>query len=161
MCETIRTPLRFDALNACTHKRITHDVILFLLQLSDRDRGFPQPWSDLIVEPEFASLTRRIGSRLRAERQRRGWSLSDLSARTADQLSKSRISNYEQGIRRMGLEAAHQIADALETVSPAWLLLLDEYNPLSDDELRLIQGFRAMDKAGQRQLLDMARGSEQ
>lgn len=61
----------------------------------------------------------------------------------------------------MGLEAAHQIADALETVSPAWLLLLDEHNPLSDDELRLIQGFRAMDKAGQRQLLDMAGGSEQ
>ncbi|MBK5966088.1 transcriptional regulator [Thiocystis minor] len=109
------------------------------------------------MEPEFASLTRRIGSRLRAERQRRGWSLSELSARTTDQLSKSRISNYEQGIRRMGLEAAHQIAAALETVSPAWLLLLDEYNPLSDDELRLVEGFRALDKSGQRQLLDMAK----
>lgn len=108
------------------------------------------------MEPEFALLTQRIGSRLRAERQRRGWSLSDLSARTADQLSKSRISNYEQGIRRMGLEAAHQIAAALETVSPAWLLLLDEYNPLSDDELRLINGFRALDASGQRRLLDLA-----
>lgn len=107
------------------------------------------------MEPEFALLTKRIGSRLRAERQRRGWSLSDLSARTTGQLSKSRISNYEQGIRRMGLEAAHQIAAALETVSPAWLLLLDEFNPLSEDELRLIQGFRAMDTTGQRQLLSM------
>ncbi|AFL74095.1 helix-turn-helix domain-containing protein [Thiocystis violascens] len=113
------------------------------------------------MEPEFASLTRRIGSRLRAERQRRGWSLSDLSARTADQLSKSRISNYEQGIRRMGLEAAHQIAAALETVSPAWLLMLEEYNPLTDDELRLIQGFRAMNEARQRQLLDMVEIPEQ
>ncbi len=56
----------------------------------------------------------------------------------------------------MGLEAAHQIAAALETVSPAWLLLWDEYNPLSDEELRLIQGFRALDAAGQRQLLEMA-----
>ena len=108
------------------------------------------------MEPEFTSLTRRIGSRLRAERQRRGWSMSELSARTADQLSKSRISNYEQGIRRMGLEAAHQIAAALETVSPAWLLLLDECNPLSDDELRLLRGFRALDENGQRQLLEMA-----
>ena len=113
------------------------------------------------MEPEFASLTRQIGSRLRAERQRRGWSLSDLSARTTSQLSKSRISNYEQGIRRMGLEAAHQIAAALETVSPAWLLLLDEHNPLSDDELKLIQGFRALNAAGQRQLLDMVEIPEQ
>ena len=106
------------------------------------------------MEPEFASLSRRIGSRLRAERQRRGWSLNDLSLRTTGLLSKSRISNYEQGIRRMGLEAAHQLASALETVSPAWLLLLDEEHPLSDDELRLIQSFRAMDADGQRELLD-------
>jgi hypothetical protein len=41
-------------------------------------------------------------------------------------------------------------------VSPAWLLLLDEYNPLSDDELRLINGFRALDASGQRRLLDLA-----
>ena len=106
------------------------------------------------MEPEFASLSHQIGNRLRAERQRRGWSLNDLSLRTTGLLSKSRISNYEQGIRRMGLEAAHQLAAALETVSPAWLLLLDEERPLSDDELRLIQSFRAMDADGQRQLLD-------
>lgn len=107
------------------------------------------------MEPEFASLSHQIGSRLRAERQRRGWSLNDLSLRTTDLLSKSRISNYEQGIRRMGLEAAHQIAAALETVSPAWLLLLDEDHPLSDDELRLVKGFRALDAEGQRRLLDL------
>lgn len=112
------------------------------------------------MEPEFALLTQRIGSRLRAERQRRGWSLSDLSARTSGQLSKSRISNYEQGIRRMGLEAAHRIAAALETVSPAWLLLLEEFNPLSDEELRLIQGYRTLDEAGRSQMLDMVKGTE-
>lgn len=45
-----------------------------------------------------------IGLRLRTEHQRRRLSLSQLAARTDDTLSKSRISNYEQGIRRLGLE---------------------------------------------------------
>lgn len=56
----------------------------------------------------------------------------------------------------MSLEAAQQIAAALETVSPAWLLLLDEPHPLSDDELWLIQRFRALDTTGQQRLLDLA-----
>lgn len=107
------------------------------------------------MEPEFALLSRHIGNRLRAERQRRGWSLNELSTRTGGQLSKSRISNYEQGIRRMSLEAARDLAAALETVTPAWLLLLDDANPLNDEELRLLQGFRAMDAAGRQQALEL------
>lgn len=105
------------------------------------------------MEPECASLSHQIGDRLRAERQRRGWSLNDLSLRTTGLLSKSRISNYEQGIRRMGLEAAHQLAAALETVSPAWLLLLDDEHPLNDDELHLVRIFRTLNAEDQRQLL--------
>lgn len=107
------------------------------------------------MEPEFAELSRQIGRRLRSERLRRGWSLNDLSVRTNGLLSKSRISNYEQGIRRMGLEAAQQLAAALETISPAWLLHLTEDPPLEDDELHLIQRFRAMDAEHQQQLLDV------
>lgn len=79
--------------------------------------------------------------------------------RTDGQLSKSRISNYEQGIRRMSLEAASQLASALESVTPAWLLLLDEFEPLLEEERGLIEGFRAMDKARRRQLLDLLDGS--
>ncbi len=111
------------------------------------------------MEAEFALLTQQIGERLRTERKRRNWSLSDLSARTDGRLSKSRISNYEQGIRRMGLEAAYQLAAAFETVSPAWLLLLDTSDPLSAEEQRLIQCFRVCDAVGQRQLLDLAETS--
>jgi transcriptional regulator with XRE-family HTH domain len=112
------------------------------------------------VEPEFAKLSQRIGNRLRAERQRRGWSLNELSTRTNGLLSKSRISNYEQGIRRMGLEAAQLLALALETVTPAWLLLLDEGSPLTDSELQLISSFRCLDETNQRQLLETVRHLE-
>lgn len=109
------------------------------------------------MEPEFAERSQRIGNRLRAERQRRGWSLNDLSARTNGALSKSRISNYEQGIRRMGLEAAQHLAAALETVTPAWLLLLEEDSPLDDEELALIRDFRALDPTTRRQVIDLTR----
>ncbi|SDY24467.1 Helix-turn-helix domain-containing protein [Allochromatium warmingii] len=107
------------------------------------------------VEPEFAQLSARIGQRLRNERMRRGWSLNELSKRTQDQYSKSRISNYEQGIRRMGLEAACQLAAAFGDVTPAWLLLLDECGPLTVEERALVEGFRALDKAGRQRLLDL------
>jgi len=105
------------------------------------------------VEAEFAQLSARIGQRLRTERMRRGWSLNDLSKRTQNQFSKSRISNYEQGIRRMGLEAACQLAEAFGDVSPAWLLMLDDFGPLSAEERRLVESFRAMDEAGRQRVL--------
>lgn len=79
--------------------------------------------------------------------------MSELSKRTATQLSKSRISNYEQGLRRMGLEAACELAAALETVTPAWLLWLDEDAPLSEEELRLVERFRTLDEGRRQRLL--------
>jgi len=98
-----------------------------------------------------------MGMRLRGERQRHGWSLSDLSARTQGALSKSRISNYEQGLRRMGLEVAEQLATALETVTAAWLLALDEEAPLNDEELALVRGFRSLDSQDRNRVLELAR----
>jgi transcriptional regulator with XRE-family HTH domain len=86
---------------------------------------------------------------------RRGWSLNDLSKRTQDQFSKSRISNYEQGIRRMGLEAACQLAEAFGDVTPSWLLMLDECGPLSTEERALVDAFRAMGEKERRRILDM------
>lgn len=86
---------------------------------------------------------------------RRGWSLNDLSKRTQDQFSKSRISNYEQGIRRMGLEAACQLADAFGDVTPAWLLMLDDSGPLSIEERELVEAFRAMNEKERRRVLDL------
>ncbi len=55
----------------------------------------------------------------------------------------------------MGLEAASQLATALETVTPAWLLLLEEEGWPSDEEWALIRGYRALDLPRQRQVLDL------
>jgi len=121
-------------------------------------------------------LTKRIGQRLRLARQQQKLSLADLSARTQS-LSKSRISNYEQGIRRMGLEEAHELSVALgtvtptyllclddrgplseqETVTPTYLLCLDDRGPLSEQELELVDHFRRTDERGRETLLQLAR----
>jgi transcriptional regulator with XRE-family HTH domain len=55
------------------------------------------------MTPEGQALTTKIGSRLREARKEQKLSLAALSAKTGDVLSKSRISNYEQGLRRLGL----------------------------------------------------------
>lgn len=101
-------------------------------------------------------LTKRIGQRLRLARQQQKLSLADLSARTQS-LSKSRISNYEQGIRRMGLEEAHELSVALGTVTPTYLLCLDDRGPLSEQELELVDHFRRTDERGRETLLQLAR----
>ena len=65
--------------------------------------------------------TKQIGARLRKARHDAGLSLGGVSDRTGGLLSKSRISNYEQGLRRIGLEEAELIAGATG-VSAAYLL---------------------------------------
>jgi transcriptional regulator with XRE-family HTH domain len=96
-----------------------------------------------------------IGQRLRAARQAQGLSLSDLSGRTGS-LSKSRISNYEQGIRRMGLEEAQELALALGSVTPTYLLCLDDTDPLSADERALVERYRQADVRGRETILRVA-----
>jgi transcriptional regulator with XRE-family HTH domain len=93
---------------------------------------------------EIQALTTAIGQRLRAQRQALGLSLSELSKRTGG-LSKSRISNYEQGIRRMGVEEAEQIATALGTVTPAFLLGFASPQPVSPQEHELLEAYRRLD----------------
>ena len=100
-------------------------------------------------------LTKQIGQRLRAARHEQKLSLSDLSSRT-NSLSKSRISNYEQGIRRMGLEEAHELSVALGTVTPTYLLCLDDKDPLSPQERQLVDYFRQTDKRGRETILKIA-----
>ncbi|MBK1716241.1 helix-turn-helix domain-containing protein [Thiocystis violacea] len=101
-------------------------------------------------------LTKRIGQRLRAARQEQKLSLSDLSSRT-NSLSKSRISNYEQGIRRMGLEEAQELSIALGTVTPTYLMCLDDTDPLSARERELVEYFRQTDERGQENIMNVAR----
>lgn len=98
------------------------------------------------------TLTREIGQRLRYARCSLGLSLSQLSERTDGVLSKSRISNYEQGTRRMSLEAARALTGALGNVTPAYLLCLDDPMNLSADEIDLIETYRQIDAKEQAQL---------
>jgi len=98
-------------------------------------------------------LTQRIGQRLRAARHAQGLSLMQLSERTAGNLSKSRISNYEQGIRRMGLEEAQALSAALGTVSAAYLLCLDDEGFLSEQEQTLLTQFRRADSRRRKAIL--------
>jgi transcriptional regulator with XRE-family HTH domain len=105
--------------------------------------------------PAEMDLTKKIGQRLRAARQSRGLSLSELSNLTGV-LSKSRISNYEQGIRRMGLEEAQQLAAALVNVTPTYLLCLEDTDPLSNEERVLVERYRQADSRGRETILKVA-----
>ena len=94
-------------------------------------------------------LTREIGERLRYARHSKGLSLGQLSELTGGALSKSRISNYEQGIRRLSIEAARLLAEAFGTCTPAYLLCVDGAMNLTADEIDLIQTYRQTDAKGQ------------
>lgn len=100
-------------------------------------------------------LNKKIGQRLRAARQAQKLSLSELAARTKT-LSKSRISNYEQGIRRMGLEEAMELAEALDGLTPTYLLCLDDSSPLTSNEWRLIGWYRDTDDRGREVIMRVA-----
>lgn len=104
-----------------------------------------------------AELTQRIGNRLRDARHSLQLSLSELAERTGC-YSKSRISNYEQGLRRMGLEESMILAAALGTVTPIWLLCLDDTPPLTPEESALLARYRATDDDGRARLRELAEG---
>ena len=93
---------------------------------------------------------------MRDARKGQGISLAALASRTSDRLSKSRISNYEQGLRRMGIEKARTLANTLGTVSATHLLCLDDEGVLTDDEQALIEYFRRMDERGRAAVLAIA-----
>lgn len=67
-----------------------------------------------------------IGSRIREARTQHAWTLEELSRFTDSAITPSRLANYENGIRRPGIEEAETLADAFSDVSAAWLLTLDE-----------------------------------
>lgn len=103
------------------------------------------------------ALSARIGQRLREARNIENLSLAKLSERTGETLSKSRISNYEQGLRRMGLEEAMILSKALGTVSPVYLLCLEDSGPLTPVERELVDSYRDADDRGRASILSIAR----
>jgi transcriptional regulator with XRE-family HTH domain len=105
--------------------------------------------------PSRMTLNKKIGHRLRSARIGQKLSLSELAARTKT-LSKSRISNYEQGIRRMGIEEAQELAEALDGMTPSYLLCLDDTSPLAPEEWQLIERYRRTDQRGRGTILRVA-----
>jgi transcriptional regulator with XRE-family HTH domain len=95
---------------------------------------------------DVVERNRDMGERLRQARDTRGLSLSALATRTGGVLNKSCISNYEQGLRRMGIEQAEILAQALETVSVQYLLCLNDDGFLSCEERDVVERLRRMDE---------------
>jgi transcriptional regulator with XRE-family HTH domain len=85
-----------------------------------------------------------IAARLTALRLAKGWKLREASVATDGLLSPSRISNYEQGLREMGIPEAKILAKAYG-ITAAHLLCLDEDSPvLSKVEQEHIRALRAL-----------------
>jgi transcriptional regulator with XRE-family HTH domain len=97
---------------------------------------------------EVVERNKRMGERLRRARNALDLSLTELSAQTDGVLQKSCISNYEQGIRRMGIEQAELLAQTLGTVSVQYLLCLDDDGFISPEERDLVERLRRTDDRG-------------
>ena len=85
------------------------------------------------------------GQRLRAARQAKGLTLQELAGSTG--LETSRLSNYEQGTRFMNPDAAKRLARMLG-VRASWLMVVDEEDSMTPDELALLQKYRQTDARG-------------
>jgi transcriptional regulator with XRE-family HTH domain len=85
-----------------------------------------------------------IPARITELRANKGWKLREASDATEGRLSPQRISNYEQGLREMGIPEAKILAKAYGTTA-AHVLCLDDDNPvLSKAEQDLIKNLRAL-----------------
>jgi len=56
----------------------------------------------------------------------------------------------------MGIEEAQQLAVALVSVTPTYLLGLDDTDPLSNEERVLVERFRGADSRGRETILKIA-----
>jgi transcriptional regulator with XRE-family HTH domain len=84
------------------------------------------------------------GRRIRELREGKGWSLKDLSLRTKEVLSRTRIQNYESGLRMVGPSEAVILAHALSS-RPAYIMAVDDTQlPISQQEEKLIRNWRAL-----------------
>jgi len=81
------------------------------------------------------------GRRIKRARDVKGFSVPALVRATGGKLTTSRIGNYEQGTRQLGVYEARVLAAPLE-VHPAWLM-----GVVSDDEHRFLQALRNGQKA--------------
>lgn len=87
---------------------------------------------------------KEAGRRLKEAREAKGWTLRELSGRLGRILSESRLSNYEQGIRMIGVKEALALYGVLG-IQPAHLLCVDvEEADMTPQEVELLRNYRAL-----------------
>lgn len=87
---------------------------------------------------------KEAGRRLKDARLGKKLTLDELSRRIGGTLSVSRLSNYEQGTRMVGVREAMALYSVLG-VTPAHLLCVDiEEGEMTPQETRLLRDFRAL-----------------
>lgn len=85
------------------------------------------------------------GRRLQAARKDKGWTLEELSRRTGGLLSVSRLGNYEQGTRMLGVMESLALSGVLG-VKAAHLLCADGdgEDDMTPQEVELLRNFRVL-----------------
>ena len=107
------------------------------------------------MENFLMNLDEEIGRRIRRAREEKRWKRRELAEKTIN-ISVSSISNYEHGRRRPGIEAAKQLANALEK-SVLYILCLEEESELKPDEKALLDNYRATDRRGKDAIISIAK----
>lgn len=85
------------------------------------------------------------GRRLKTARRAKGWTLEELSKKTGGLLSTSRLGNYEQGTRMIGVRESLALGTVLG-VKASHLLCADgdEGDEMTMQENELLRDFRAL-----------------
>lgn len=87
---------------------------------------------------------KEAGKRLKAAREDKKLTLQELSKRLGGVLSPSRLSNYEQGTRMLGVPEALALHGVLG-VQPSHLLCVDvEEGDMTQQEIELLKNYRAL-----------------
>lgn len=89
-------------------------------------------------------LSVQIGRRMAQLREEKKLTLEELARATGDLLSKSRLSNYEQGLRRLPIEEASILARPLGCTAAYLLCLDDDNSSITKDERTLIDNLRSL-----------------
>ena len=116
---------------------------MYLAQVSGTQIVDPRPVGGVLRFP-CMDYKKESGKRLKRAREAKRLTLDGLSQRLGGVLSKSRLSNYEQGARMIGPQEALAIAPILG-VQPAHLLCVDvEEGEMTAQEMELLRNFRAL-----------------
>jgi transcriptional regulator with XRE-family HTH domain len=92
-------------------------------------------------DPEFKQA---VGRRLRELRAAKDWTLADVERRSGDQIARTRLNNYERGIR-LPSQAEAEVLGVPFDVPASYILRLDEdMHPLNKIERQLIKDFRVL-----------------